>query len=296
MDVYRGNCTGCDLWGEVVLVGLASYFFMLVLRARLLRQCIKEKAPDPHNMIYEMTIVAFVFAPLLILSMVLLEIDPMGLDYDQQAQWEWIMVCSVGFAFYMEGPRQAYLALRERQVRLQNEKQVKAMSVSTKRADILTLVQTYPVVRRRFETFCAQHYCAENARFLADVLAFKEWSGAAARNPPSPEQVLIKAKAICQLYIIETGLLQVNLPSEIQNQILSQVEQQGVATRTSFDAALNEIASMLRWPLWHDFVKLGGLEGELGSADVSAAGTPEKAKRGTDGVKDVAVAAGEQQI
>ena len=39
LDVFRGNCSGCDLWAEVVIFAVALYAFSFMLRIRLSLVC-----------------------------------------------------------------------------------------------------------------------------------------------------------------------------------------------------------------------------------------------------------------
>jgi len=125
-----------------------------------------------------------------------------------------------------------------------------------RKSDMLAVLASSPAVAHRFQAYCQNYFCVESARFVTDVLAFKEFA-----LTHRAETTAAKARAIFKLYIDDAALLRVNLPSHVYASIAAQI---GTATNNVppqlFDEALQEIAALLKWPLWFGFVAQGGLD------------------------------------
>jgi len=154
-----------------------------------------------------------------------------------------------------------YLILREQsrhaRVRAEIEKDKVENGAANNDVDVLDGLRI-PMVQVKFERFAEENYVTESYLFVVDVIAFKEEF-----EKESFSWRATKANSIVNIYIEEGSLLQVNISDRCRNQTLERYKKsvagRELLSEDLFDAALKEIAEMLNFGAWGQFVQEGGM-------------------------------------
>jgi hypothetical protein len=241
---YPGNCAGCDIFAELLIATLTLYAILLVVRIRVSQVLVREHVPDPYGMVREIQVNAFVYLGSVVLFCALYGVDPGGLDYNNQVMWEWWLVLGIMVIAWHEHTRHAVQAWRDSR----NVVPLGDVASSPRHLEILEALMD-DTVRERFDEFAKQHFLTESAMFLSDVSAFERWF-----YERSQQARTVKSQAIIKRYIMQDAPLQINLSSNVRTAI-----ETGEVSKHMFNGGVKEIATMLKFPHWIQFVAQGGL-------------------------------------
>jgi len=156
-----------------------------------------------------------------------------------------------------------YLILREQRARramvegIEKEKEAFEKGLEKNDVDILDALRI-PMVQAKFARFAEENYVTESYLFVLDALTFKEdfqkqsnvW-----RNE--------KASSMMSVYIQAGSLLQVNISARCRETTIEKYKRSQTGRELLgedlFDMALKEVAEMLNYGAWAQFVQEGGM-------------------------------------
>jgi len=174
--VRRANCTGCDLTIETVIVIGVTVFVSSLLSVRLQYLLyMRGRSHDVHGVALEMLSTLFVVSPFFLSGLILLAVDPGGLDRDSVFAWEWLLLIGISLLWFIWMPYQVIIAFGEWLSLSPYGADIvtRAMSPGIRMVDIETALKDVDA-RGRFAEFAERNFIAELARFLEDTTVWKE--------------------------------------------------------------------------------------------------------------------------
>ncbi|KAJ3452457.1 electron carrier/ protein disulfide oxidoreductase [Anaeramoeba flamelloides] len=96
-----------------------------------------------------------------------------------------------------------------------------------------------------FKEFLSSQFCQENIMFFEEVKIFKQFQG-------SQKQLIKSAKKIYQTYIIPGSIFEINIISEMRNDIIKNFDEKNYS-RTLFNKAQNVVLNHMEFNSWKPF-------------------------------------------
>jgi hypothetical protein len=251
-DVHIGNCPGCDLFLEHLIVIIILVVFTSLVSFRVQYLLYKRgREYDTNQVAVEMLATMLLSFPFVALGLALLATDPSSLDYDGLVSWEWLLLVGVFLLWIVWCPYQVCLAFLEwrsirsaRSVRRVGSFQARVHNVEESLKD--------PDIRVKFEDFAERNFIAENLRFLEDTRMFLEFF-----DERSNAWRATKSALLCKTYIRQNSPLQINVSSKVRA-VLERRVRDGDISVGLFDEARNEVLDLIRDGHWAKFVQQQG--------------------------------------
>jgi hypothetical protein len=258
-DVYRGNCSGCDLYWETLIAFTLYGGLLACMMFRLF--WLLRAAPDKNGAVHELRL-SLGACNVFMMSGFALEIgDPMQLDYRNEFEFEWIVLLGLLALWFFGTPVQVFIAAKQawRSNSRVSDGWHTTESSRLERQPVANILDALrdAGTRDRFENFAVEHMVIESSRFLTDVGAWRDLF-----YERSNEWRLAKARRLVRTYVEQRAVMQVNISATDRQVLERAVAQDGaVLDITLFEDALKSIAKMLssNGGAWHMFVKQGGL-------------------------------------
>ncbi|KAJ3447038.1 electron carrier/ protein disulfide oxidoreductase [Anaeramoeba flamelloides] len=127
----------------------------------------------------------------------------------------------------------------EGETKMDNEK-IKKINFQT-----LDQLLQIPKAVNYFKEFLSSHFCQENIMFFGEVKNFKQFQG-------SQKQLIKFAKKIYQTYIIPGSIFEINIISEMRNDLITNFEEKNYS-RTLFNKAQNVVLNHMEFNSWKPF-------------------------------------------
>jgi len=323
---YAGQCRGCDLTWELVIILALTICLAAPVRVYWLRRlhALLGEADSDDDLMREIRTYVPVTYATLVLAVVLLAVDPQGIDYNYVVPWEFFILVGFTFHWYVAVGKhvgRAVLArVRGRSAAIADGADVSSDVVKAQLAGgILRYLDVEPVMKA-FESFAEQKLNVENVRFIREVSSFVFFF-----DERAPAWRRKRAEFLFKTYVKQGAILQVNLSSAHRTRIelafassaapsaapatseassTSSSLGNGTTTTTTtttktitkdlFDDALHEIVAMVNHDLFFDFVTSKKLEAALRHSGFSSSPTAALPKafsspRDSLGAKSMAV-------